>query len=127
MDTSSTCTKQQTTNYEPIALEITMIQRPHITQYGTDILKEVLDNIPAFKGKQGELSQFLNTIESYSMMHRVCKTDLVLLHSREKAHEIISHAIAKDTDMEWSDIKRKLMSNYGSVIYNFLQTCTDTF
>ena len=46
------------------------------------------------------------------MMYRVCKTDLVLLHSRGKAHEIISHAIAEDPDVEWSDIKRKLMSNY---------------
>ena len=47
-------------------------------------------------------------------MYRVCKTDLVLLHSRGKAHKIISHAIAEDADVEWSDIKRKLMSNYGS-------------
>ena len=82
------------------------IQRPPITRYGADIPKEVPDNIPAFEGKQGELSQFLNTIESYSMMYRVCKTDLVLLHSREKAHKIISHAIAEDPDVEWSDIKR---------------------
>ena len=47
-------------------------------------------------------------------MYRVCKTDLVLLRSRGKAHEIISHAIAEDPDIEWLDIKRKLMSNYGS-------------
>ena len=47
-------------------------------------------------------------------MYRVCKADLVLLCSREKAHEIISHMIAEDPDVEWSDIKRKLMSNYGS-------------
>ena len=93
--------------------EITTIQRPSITRYGTDIPKEVLDNIPAFDGKQGELSQFLNTIESYSMMYRVHKTDLVLLCSRGKAHEIISHAIAEDADVEWSVIKRKLTSNFG--------------
>ena len=47
-------------------------------------------------------------------MYRVCKTDLVLLHSRGKARKIISHAIAEDPDVEWSDIKRKLMSNYRS-------------
>ena len=47
-------------------------------------------------------------------MFRVCKTDLVLLRSRQKAHKIINHAIAEDTDVEWSDIKRKLMSNYRS-------------
>ena len=82
--------------------------------YKADIPKEVLDNIPAFEGKQGELSQFLNTIESYSTMYRVRKTDLVLLCSRGKAHKIISHAIAEDPDVEWSDIKRKLMSNYRS-------------
>ena len=78
------------------------------------IPKEVLDKIPAFEGNQGELSQFLNTIESYSTKYRVCKRDLVLLCSRGKAHEIISHAVAEDPDMEWSDIKRKLTSNYGS-------------
>ena len=47
-------------------------------------------------------------------MYRVHKTDLILLQSRGKAHEIISHAIAEDLEVEWSDIKRKLTSNYGS-------------
>ena len=47
-------------------------------------------------------------------MYRVHKTDLVLPHSRGKAHEIISHAIVEDADVEWSDIKRKLTSNYRS-------------
>ena len=94
--------------------EITTIQRLPLTRYGADIPKEVLDNIPAFDGKQGELSLFLNIIESYSMMYRVRKTDLVLLCSRGKAHKIISHTIAEDEDVEWSVIKRKLMSNYRS-------------
>ena len=94
--------------------EITTIQRPPITRYGADIHKDILDNIPVFEGKQEELTQFLNTIESYSTMFRVCKTDLILLQSRGKAHKIISHAIAEDPDMEWSDIKRKLTSNYRS-------------
>ena len=33
-----------------------------ITWYGADIPKEVLDNIPTFDGKPGELNQFLSTI-----------------------------------------------------------------
>ena len=50
-----------------------------ITQYGADVPKEVLDNIPTFDGKPGELNQFLSTIESYSTMYRIRKTDLVML------------------------------------------------
>ena len=94
--------------------EITTVHRPIITRYGADIPKEVLDNIPMFNSKQGELNQFLSTIESYSTMYRIHKTDLVLLHSRGKVHEIIHHAIAEDADVEWSVIKKKLTSNYGS-------------
>ena len=94
--------------------EITTVHRPTITRYRADIPKEVLDNIPTFDGKQGELNQFLSTIESYSTMYRICKTDLVLLRSRGKVHEIISHTVAEDADVEWSVIKRKLTSNYGS-------------
>ena len=109
---ASTNQKQQITSYEPNISKITTIQRPSIN--GADIPKDVLDNIPVFKGKEGELTQFLNTIESYSTMYRECKTDLVLLQSRGKAHKIISHTIAEDPDVEWSDIKRKLTSNYGS-------------
>ena len=45
-----------------------------ITRYGADIPKEVLDNIPTFDGKP-ELNQFLSTIESYSTMYRIRKTD----------------------------------------------------
>ena len=85
-----------------------------ITQYGADVLKEVLDNIPTFDGKPGELNQFLSTIESYSTMYRICKTDLVMLQSRGKVHEIIHHTLQEDADVEWSVIKRKLTSNYGS-------------
>ena len=71
-------------------------------------------NIPTFDGKPGELNQFLSTIESYSTMCRICKTDLVMLRSRGKVHEIIHHALQEDTDIEWSVIERKLTSNYGS-------------
>ena len=92
----------------------TTVHTPIITRYRADIPKEVLDNIPTFDGKQGKLNQFLSTIESYSAMYRIRKTDSVLLRSRGKVHEIIHHAIAEDADMEWSVIKKKLTSNYRS-------------
>ena len=119
MGSSATATsayqkEQWITDYELNMSEITTVHRPIITWYGADIPKEVLDNIPTFNSKQGELNQFLSTIESYSTMYRICKTDLVLLHSRGKVHEIIHHTIVEDTDMEWSVIKKKLTSNYGS-------------
>ena len=47
-------------------------------------------------------------------MYRICKTNLVLLHSTGKVHNIIHHAIAENVDMEWLVIKKKLTSNYGS-------------
>ena len=47
-------------------------------------------------------------------MYRICKTDLVMLQSRGKIHEIIHHALQEDADIEWSAIKRKVTSNYGS-------------
>ena len=119
MDSNTTATsayqnEQRITDYEPNLSEITTVHRPIVTWYGADIPKKVLDNIPTFNGKQGELNQFLSTIELYSTMYRICKTDLVLLRSRGKVHEIIHHAIAEDTDKEWSVIKKKLTSNYGS-------------
>ena len=100
IETSAYQKEQQITDYEPNVSEITTVHRPIITQYGADIPKEVLDNIPTFDGKQGELNQFLSTIESYSTMYRIHKTDLVLLHSRGKVHEIIHHAIAEDADVD---------------------------
>ena len=99
---SSTTQKPQVTSYGSNIPELPAIQRPPVTRYGADTPKEVVDNIPAFNGKQERLSQFLNTTESYSTMYRVHKADLVLLHSRGKAHEIISHVI--DEDLEWSNI-----------------------
>ena len=110
--TSTYQKEQQITDYEPNMSEITTVPRPTVIQYGADVPKEVLDNIPTFNCKQGELNQFLNTIELYSTMYRIHKTDLVLLCSRGKVHEIIHHAIAEDADVEWSVIKRKLTSNY---------------
>ena len=88
--------------------------RTTITWYGADIPKEVLDNIPTFDGKPGELNQFLSTIESYSTMYRICKTELVMMQARGKVHEIIHHVLQEDADIEWSAIKRKLTSNYRS-------------
>ena len=78
-ETSTYQKEQQITEYEPNVLEIATLLRPMITQYGADVPKEVLDNIPTFDGKPGELNQFLSTIESYSTMYRICKTDLVML------------------------------------------------
>ena len=67
------------TEYEPNVSEIATVLRTMITQYRVDVPKEVLDNIPTFDGKPGELNQFLSTIELYSTMYRICKTDLVML------------------------------------------------
>ena len=114
MGTSTYQKEQQITEYEPNVLEIATVPRPMITWYGADVPKEVLDNIPTFHGKPEELNQFLSTIESYSTMYRIHKTDLVMLRSRGKVHEIIHHALQGDADVEWSVIKRKLTSNYGS-------------
>ena len=105
---------QQITEYKPNVSEIPMTPRPIVTQYGADVPKEVLDNIPTFDRKPGELNQFLSTIELYSTMYRIRETDLVMLQSRGKVHEIIHHALQEDADVEWSVIKRKLTSNYGS-------------
>ena len=73
--TSAYQKEQQINDCEPNMSEITTVHRPIITRYGADIHKEVLDNIPTFDGKQGELNQFLSTIELYSTMYRICKTD----------------------------------------------------
>ena len=81
---------------------------------GIDISKEILDSIPVFDGKQGELNQFLSTIESYSRLYRVWKVDLVMLWSRGKVHEIISHVVTEEPDVKWSTICKKLTSNCSS-------------
>ena len=47
-------------------------------------------------------------------MYRIHKTDLVMLQSRGKVHQIIHHTLAEDDDIEWSVIKRKPTSNYRS-------------
>ena len=98
---TSTYTKEpQITEYEPNVSEIATVLRTMITQHGVDIPKEVLDNIPTFDRKPGELNQFLSTIESYSTMYRICKTDLVMMRARGKVHEIIHHALQEDADVE---------------------------
>ena len=104
----------QITEYESNVSEIPTVPRTMITWYRADVPKEVLDNIPTFNGKPGQLNQFLSTIESYSTMYRICKTDLVMLRSRGKVHEIIHHTLQEDADVEWSVIKRKLTSKYRS-------------
>ena len=113
---TSTYTKQlRITEYEPNVSEITTVPKTTITRYRTDIPKEVLHNIPTFDGKPGELNQFLSTIESYSTMYRICKTDLVMMRARGKVHKIIHQTLQEDADVEWSAIKRKLTSNYGYI------------
>ena len=107
---------KRTENYQ---VQIQRIRNHHstkttITRYGVDIPKEALNNIPTFDSKPGELNQFLSTIESYSTMYRICKTDLVMMQARGKVHKIIHHMLQEDTDVEWSVFKRKLTSNYGS-------------
>ena len=62
MGTSMYTKELQITEYEPNVSEITTVPRTTITWYRVDILKEVLDNIPTFDGKPGELNQFLSTI-----------------------------------------------------------------
>ena len=73
----------------------TTIQRPLLIRHGADTTKDILDNIPVLDSRQGELSQFLSTFESYSTMYRVHKVNLVMLCFRGKAHNIISHAVAR--------------------------------
>ena len=69
----------QITEYKPNVSEIATVPRTMITRYRVDIPKEVLDNIPTFDRKPGELNQFLSTIESYSTMYRIHKPDLVMM------------------------------------------------
>ena len=114
MGTSTFQKELQITEYEPNVSEIATVRRTMITWYRADVPKEVLNNIPTFNRKPGELNQFLSTIELYSTMYRIYKTDLVMLQSRGKVHEIIHHVLQEDADVEWSAIKRKLTSNYGS-------------
>ena len=112
---TSTYTKElRITKYEPNISEIATAPKTTITWYKADIPKEVLDNIKTFDRKPGKLNQFLSTIESYPTMYRIHKTDLVVMRARGKVHKIIHHALQEDTDVEWSAIKRKLTSNYGS-------------
>ena len=73
MGTSTYQKELQITEYEPNVSEIATVLRTMITQYGADGPKEVLDNIPTFDGKPGELNQFLSTIESYCTMYRIRK------------------------------------------------------
>ena len=60
-NTTGTSTYQKEhriTDYEPNMSEITTVPQSMITQYRADVPKEVLDNIPTFDRKLGELNQF---------------------------------------------------------------------
>ena len=112
MGTSTYTEEPRITEYKPNISEIATVPRTPITWYRVDIPKEVLDNIPTFDGKPGELNQSLSTIELYSTMYRIHKTDLVMMQARGKVHKIIHHMLQEDADVEWSVIKGKLTSNY---------------
>ena len=112
--TSTYHKEPQITRYEPNISEIATVPRTMIPWYRADVPRELLNNIPTFDGKLGELNQFLSTIESYYTMYRIYKTDLVMMRARGKVHAIIHHTLQEDADVEWSAIKRKLTSNYGS-------------
>ena len=100
MGTSTYTKEPQITEYEPNVSEITTVPKTTIAWYGVDIPKEVLENIPTFDGKPGELNQFQSTIGSYSTMYRICKTDLVMMRARGKVHKIIHHTLQEDADIE---------------------------
>ena len=51
MGTSTYTKEPRITEYEPNISEIATVPKTTITQYGADIPKEVLDNIPTFDGK----------------------------------------------------------------------------
>ena len=80
-----------------------------------NVPREIIENIPMFDKKPEELNQFLSMINSYATMYSIQRVNLVMLRTRGKAHEIISHAVAEDPDVEWSTISKKLISNYGTI------------
>ena len=80
----------------------------------SDLTKEILDNIPTFDGKPSELNQFINTIETVANIYNIPEIQMVLLHTRGKPHEIITHVIEDDPAAGWEGIKRKLTTNYGA-------------
>ena len=80
----------------------------------SDLTKEILDNIPTFDSKPSELNQFINTIETVANIYNIPEIQMVLLHTRGKSHEIITHGIEDDPAVGWEGIKRKLTSNYSA-------------
>ena len=80
----------------------------------SDLTKEILDNIPTFDGKPSELNQFINTIETVANIYNIPEIQIVLLRTRGKPHEIITHVIEDDPAAGWEGIKRKLTSNYSA-------------
>ena len=90
-------------------------ERPHKPSFRpSDLTKEILDNIPTFNGKSSELNQFINTIESVTNIYNIPEIQIVLLCTRGKPHEIITHVIEDDPAAGWEGIKRKLTSNYDA-------------
>ena len=75
--------------------------------------RQMIENVPTFNGKQGELMQSLSTIKLYSKLYGACKVEITLLCTRQRPHEVISHALQEDPNVECLEIKTKLTSNYG--------------
>ena len=90
-------------------------ERSHKPSYKpSDLTKEILDNVPIFDGKTSELNQFINTIESVTNIYNIPEIQIMLLQTRSKPQEIITHIIEDDSEAGWEGIKRKLTSNYGA-------------
>ena len=80
----------------------------------SDLTKEILDNFSMFDSKPSKLNQFINTIESVANIYNIPEIQMVLLCTRGKPHEIITHVIEDNPAAGWEGIKRKLTSNYGT-------------
>ena len=90
-------------------------ERPcRATQSNPEFSKEIIDNVPIFEGKESELNQFVNTIESFANLYRIPELKIVMLQTKGKPNEIITHAIEDDPEASWPIIKRKLINNYGA-------------
>ena len=90
-------------------------ERSHKPSYKpSDLSKEIIDNVPIFYGKTSELNQFINTIESVASIYNIPEIQIVLLRTRSKPHEIITHVIEDNLEAGYEGVKRKLTSNYGA-------------
>ena len=47
--------------------------------HNSETSKEMVDNVPIFDGKPGELNQFLSTVESFSKLYKTHKVIIIML------------------------------------------------